>query len=62
MLTFETGNSSHEPWTNPIETEKKKSELTHKPLDHEHMIGITQWKRKEKIKVGRPILNKLNIE
>jgi len=26
------------------------------------MIGITQWKRKEKIKAGRPILNKLNIE
>jgi hypothetical protein len=23
MLTFKTGNSSHEPWTNPIETEKK---------------------------------------
>jgi hypothetical protein len=42
MLTFETGDSSHEPWTNSIETEKKKSELTHKPLDHGHMIGITQ--------------------
>jgi hypothetical protein len=24
MLTFETGDSSHEPWTNSIETEKKK--------------------------------------
>jgi hypothetical protein len=23
MLTFETGDSSHEPWTNSIETEKK---------------------------------------
>jgi hypothetical protein len=36
--------------------------FTRKPCDHGHRIEITQWKEKEKKKIGRPFFNKLNVE
>jgi hypothetical protein len=51
MLTFEIGNSDHESGSNPIAM--GRTELTCRPRNNRHEIGITYKKIKEKGKTRK---------